>query len=48
VFQNDDFLVLVAASNDGLNADDKTVGAPATCKNCLSVGATQLNADPQL
>jgi subtilisin family serine protease len=45
VFQNDDFLVLVAASNDGLNADDKTVGAPATCKNCLSVGATQLNAD---
>jgi subtilisin family serine protease len=45
VFRNEDFLVLVAASNDGLNADDKTVGAPATCKNCLSVGATQLNAD---
>ena len=45
VFKNQDFLVLVAASNDGLNADDRTVGAPATCKNCLSVGATQLNAD---
>jgi hypothetical protein len=45
VFQREDFLVLVAASNDGLNAEDKTVGAPATCKNCLSVGATQLNAD---
>jgi subtilisin family serine protease len=45
VFNNDDFLVLVAASNDGMNADDKTVGAPSTCKNCLSVGATQLNAD---
>jgi subtilisin family serine protease len=45
VFRYEDFLVLVAASNDGLNADDRTVGAPATCKNCLSVGATQLNAD---
>ena len=45
VFKQNDFLVLVAASNDGLIADDKTVGSPATCKNCLSVGATQLNAD---
>jgi subtilisin family serine protease len=35
--------VLVAAGNDGSNSFSKTVGSPATCKNCLSVGATQLS-----
>lgn len=38
---NPQFLVLVAAGNDGGNAFSKTVGFPATCKNCLAVGATQ-------
>jgi hypothetical protein len=45
VHANQDFLVVVAAGNDGLLAEGYTVGDPATCKNCLSVGATQLNAD---
>ena len=45
VNQNQDFVVVVAAGNDGALADGYTVGDPATCKNCLSVGATQLNAD---
>ena len=40
-----DFLVIVAAGNDGLAALDATVGAPSTCKNCLSVGASETNAD---
>ena len=35
---NDDFLVLVAAGNDG--PDYYSVGAPATAKNILSVGAS--------
>ena len=35
--------MLVAAGNDGSNSFSKTVGSPATCKNCLSVGATQLS-----
>eukprot|EP00741_Cyanophora_paradoxa_P006822 tig00001042_g6597.t1 len=33
-----DFLVLFAAGNDG-SYGARTVGSPATCKNCLSVGA---------
>ena len=42
VFENPDFLVLFAAGNDGdTDPPDHTVGAPATCKNCLSVGASQ-------
>jgi serine protease AprX len=45
VHTHQDFLVLVAAGNDGQLAAGYTVGAPATCKNCLSVGASQLNAD---
>ena len=36
---NDDFLVLVAAGNDGPSMS--TVGAPATAKNILAVGATE-------
>ena len=35
--------MLVAAGNNGENAFSKTVGSPATCKNCISVGATQLS-----
>lgn len=44
VYDNPDMLVLVAAGNSG---DDGvfSVGSPATCKNCLGVGATQ-NAQP--
>ena len=35
-----DFLVLVAAGNDGANGLG-SVGIPAMCKNCFSVGASQ-------
>jgi subtilisin family serine protease len=40
-----DFLVVVAAGNNGNDRLDGTVGAPSTCKNCLVVGATETNAD---
>jgi subtilisin family serine protease len=40
-----DFLVVVAAGNDGLTSLDATVGSPSTCKNCLVVGASESNAD---
>ena len=40
-----DFLVVVAAGNDGLTSLDGTVGSPSTCKNCLVVGASESNAD---
>lgn len=39
VFNHPDCLVLFAAGNDG--PDEGTIGAPATCKNCLAVGASQ-------
>jgi subtilisin family serine protease len=45
VHKNPDYLVLVAAGNDGLLADGYTIGAPATCKNCLAVGAVQTGAE---
>ncbi len=39
-YQIPDYLILFAASNDGeWSQHGATVGAPATCKNCLSVGA---------
>ncbi len=39
-YENPDYLILFAASNDGRWSQyGATVGAPATCKNCLSVGA---------
>ncbi len=38
-FRNDDFLPLIAAGNDG-DSGLFTVGAPATAKNCIAVGAT--------
>ena len=37
---NDDFLVLVAAGNDG-NDGYHTVGTPAVSKNCVAVGASE-------
>jgi serine protease AprX len=40
-----DFLIVVAAGNNGNNALDGTVSAPSTCKNCLAVGASEKNAD---
>jgi len=42
-YANPDFLILIAAGNDGVK--DKvitgTVGSPATCKNGLAIGASQ-------
>jgi hypothetical protein len=39
VFNNPDCLVLFAAGNSG--PEEGSVGAPATCKNCVAVGASQ-------
>jgi subtilisin family serine protease len=42
--QHPDFLVVFAAGNSG-SADGSvagTVSSPATCKNCLSVGSTNI------
>ena len=38
-FANQDFLVLVAAGNDGARGPG-SIGTPATAKNCLTVGAS--------
>ena len=50
-FDNQDFLVLVAAGNDGDGPGGQQVpgslGAPATGKNVLSVGATNIYDTPQ-
>lgn len=40
-WENQDFVVLVAAGNSGAGA---TMGTPATAKNCISVGAS-MNSD---
>eukprot|EP00547_Thalassionema_nitzschioides_P008196 CAMPEP_0194229580 /NCGR_PEP_ID=MMETSP0156-20130528/43965_1 /TAXON_ID=33649 /ORGANISM="Thalassionema nitzschioides, Strain L26-B" /LENGTH=559 /DNA_ID=CAMNT_0038962135 /DNA_START=1 /DNA_END=1679 /DNA_ORIENTATION=- len=46
MYQNDDFLMLIAAGNDGYSSDHiGTVGAPATSKNCLAVGASHSYGD---
>ena len=39
----DDLVILFAAGNDGqqATATQGTIGAPATCKNCVTVGATE-------
>ena len=37
-FDNDDFVVVIAAGNDGDGPG--TIGAPATAKNCIAVGAS--------
>jgi hypothetical protein len=36
-----DMLIMFAAGNEGNVGDGNTVGSPATCKNCLTVGASQ-------
>lgn len=41
VQENDDMVILFAAGNTGHFSASGTVSAPATCKNCLSVGASQ-------
>lgn len=40
MYQHQDFLILVAAGNDG-DEGFGTVGSPATAKNCVAVGASQ-------
>ena len=35
--------MLYAAGNSGALSDSRTIGAPGTCKNCITVGATQLS-----
>jgi subtilisin family serine protease len=40
VFKNDNFLVLVAAGNDGTSSYEGTSLDPATAKNVIAVGAT--------
>lgn len=40
-YQHDDYLVLFAAGNDG-DGGPGTIGSPATSKNCLSIGASEV------
>jgi hypothetical protein len=40
VWDHEDFVVLVAAGNDG-TAGSATVTTPATCKNCIVVGSSE-------
>ena len=37
---NDEVTVVVAAGNEGTSASDRTLGAPATAKNVITVGAS--------
>lgn len=39
MYENDDFLILVAAGNSGAGDAMNTVGSPATAKNVLAVGS---------
>ena len=43
VYEHPDMLVLIAAGNSGEDGVF-SVGSPATCKNCIAVGATQNDA----
>jgi hypothetical protein len=43
--QNDDMLILFAAGNSGQQGPG-SIGAPATCKSCLTVGASENNQPP--
>lgn len=45
MWQNDDFLVLIAAGNDGRYDATNTVSAPSTAKNSLSIGASHSFGD---
>jgi len=40
-YENDDFLMVIAAGNNGSGHALNTVGSPATAKNIISVGASQ-------
>jgi len=42
MFDKQDFLVITAAGDTGNLEKEATVAAPATCKNCLTVGATNV------
>jgi serine protease AprX len=39
VYENDDFLILVAAGNSGAGDAANSVGSPATAKNVIAVGS---------
>ena len=43
VYEHPDMLVLIAAGNSGEDGVF-SVGSPATCKNCIAVGASQNDA----
>lgn len=47
-YNNPDFLIVFAAGNAGSSSPDANVGQPATCKSCLSVGASDLRSDQLL
>ena len=36
-----DFLIIFAAGDNGVSAAEGTVASPATCKNCLVIGASE-------
>jgi hypothetical protein len=44
-YNNPDFLIVFAAGNAGGSSPDANVGQPATCKSCLSVGASDIRSD---
>jgi hypothetical protein len=44
MFDNQDFLVLFAAGNDG-DEGSGSLGSPATAKNCVTVGAAQSSTE---
>ena len=41
MYEMDDLVILFAAGNSGNPARTPSIGAPATCKNCITVGATE-------
>ena len=46
MYRFDDMLILFAAGNSGQEGPN-SIGAPASCKNCLSVGASENSEPPQ-
>lgn len=42
MFEKEDFLVVTAAGDTGNQEKEATVASPSTCKNCLTVGATNI------
>ena len=41
MYENDDFLILFAAGNDGYSDGDVSIKAPGVAKNCLTIGAAE-------